>query len=423
ADLADLRGTARRAKLLEEVSVDLEVVLPLLGGVVLVVDRLNWADGLASAAVHALVRVDVKHALALVDAVHRALFDACLVEHINACLRDDVGHLSSSLTFLTHFSYHTVWWFASLAGDNTPRSRGRVRLPACFVQPRGPLVPGVADLRDPVRARVGDEPVRHGPACAGRGGDQVSRSRTDAGYSGQRRAVPLPRRAEHVVKFFRGPVQVELRGDALARGLLRRVVPAGDRVRCGDVVGGEQRSGLRVLLVGVAGGTLLHGLRGLIDRNGRVAGYLDERTEEGLRGVRGILQLRGASPALRRPLLEDADRVPVAVGQVLQLGLLERGRVSDGQRPAWQALADGYAGDGGRVGRLPEIERYGVVAGARLAARDRQHLGKPLVDRVSAVSKPRDQRRDQRKHDQRTSPRGAPVAGRLPVIRRLPLRS
>src|SRR6185437_16468719 len=85
-DLADLGGAARRAKVLEEVGVDLLVVLPLLGCAVLVADGLNRADRLASSAVHALVRVDVEHALALVDAVHRSLFDACLVEYINACL-------------------------------------------------------------------------------------------------------------------------------------------------------------------------------------------------------------------------------------------------------------------------------------------------------------------------------------------------
>jgi hypothetical protein len=84
AGLADLGGAAGGAKVLEEVGVDLGVVLPLLGDVVLVVDGLNRSDGLAGAAVHALVRVDVEHALALVDAVHRALFDACLVEYIDA---------------------------------------------------------------------------------------------------------------------------------------------------------------------------------------------------------------------------------------------------------------------------------------------------------------------------------------------------
>ena len=53
---------------------------------------IDRADRFARAAVHALVRVDVEHALALVDAVDGAFFDACSVKHINAGLRDDVGH-------------------------------------------------------------------------------------------------------------------------------------------------------------------------------------------------------------------------------------------------------------------------------------------------------------------------------------------
>src|SRR6202012_5287537 len=93
ADLPGLRRAARRAELLEEVDVDLVVVLPLLGDVVLVVDGLDRAHRLARPAVHTLVRVDVEHALALVDAVHRALFDAGPVKHIDAGQRDDVGHV------------------------------------------------------------------------------------------------------------------------------------------------------------------------------------------------------------------------------------------------------------------------------------------------------------------------------------------
>ena len=40
-----------------------------------VVDRLNGTDGLTGTAVDALVRVDVEHPVALVDAVDRALPD------------------------------------------------------------------------------------------------------------------------------------------------------------------------------------------------------------------------------------------------------------------------------------------------------------------------------------------------------------
>ena len=92
ADDADLRGAAGRADVVEELDVGRVVVLPLVGQVVLVVDRLDRAHRLARAAVHALVRVDVERSLALVDAVHRALVDARAVLHIDARQRDDVGH-------------------------------------------------------------------------------------------------------------------------------------------------------------------------------------------------------------------------------------------------------------------------------------------------------------------------------------------
>jgi hypothetical protein len=90
--LADLGGAARGAEVFEEVHVDLVVLLPLVRDVVFVVDRFDRADRLASAAVHALIGVDIQHALALVDAVNGAFLDACSVKHINAGLRDDVGH-------------------------------------------------------------------------------------------------------------------------------------------------------------------------------------------------------------------------------------------------------------------------------------------------------------------------------------------
>src|SRR5439155_10673257 len=72
-DLADLRSPAGRAQILEELVVGCGVVLPLGRYVVLVEDRLDRADRLARPAVHALVGVDVEHAVALIDAVDRAL--------------------------------------------------------------------------------------------------------------------------------------------------------------------------------------------------------------------------------------------------------------------------------------------------------------------------------------------------------------
>ena len=90
--LPSLDAPPGRAKVVEELDVRLVVLLPLLGHVVLVEDRLDRADRLARPAVHALVRVDVEHPLALVDAVDRALVDAGTVEHVHARQGDDVGH-------------------------------------------------------------------------------------------------------------------------------------------------------------------------------------------------------------------------------------------------------------------------------------------------------------------------------------------
>src|SRR3954471_7302883 len=92
ADLAGLRRAARTAEVGEELDVGVVEVLPLVRDVVLVVDGLHRADRLAGAAVHALVGVDVEHPVALVDAVHRTLVDARLVEDVDAGLGDAVGH-------------------------------------------------------------------------------------------------------------------------------------------------------------------------------------------------------------------------------------------------------------------------------------------------------------------------------------------
>ena len=62
------------------------------GDVVFIVDCFYGADGLAGAAVHAFIRVDVQGAFAFVDAVDGAFFNACAVFDIHAGKRDYVGH-------------------------------------------------------------------------------------------------------------------------------------------------------------------------------------------------------------------------------------------------------------------------------------------------------------------------------------------
>src|SRR6266511_828934 len=86
------RGAERLLALGEEGRVGGGELLPLRRHVVVVEDRFDRADGLAGAAVHALVGVDVEHAVALINAVDRTLLDAGPVLDVNAWLADDVGH-------------------------------------------------------------------------------------------------------------------------------------------------------------------------------------------------------------------------------------------------------------------------------------------------------------------------------------------
>src|ERR1019366_10787624 len=78
----------------EELDVGLVVVvLPLLGGVILVEDGFHGADRFAGTAVDALVGVDVQRTLTLIDAVDRTLLDAGLVLDVNTWLGDHVRHV------------------------------------------------------------------------------------------------------------------------------------------------------------------------------------------------------------------------------------------------------------------------------------------------------------------------------------------
>src|SRR6202034_3886462 len=90
--LADFRRATEGSELSEEVRVDLRVLVPLFGDVVLVVDRLDRADRLAGTAVDAFVWVDIKHPSALIDAVDRAFLDTCLVLDVDAGFGDRVRH-------------------------------------------------------------------------------------------------------------------------------------------------------------------------------------------------------------------------------------------------------------------------------------------------------------------------------------------
>src|SRR5450759_1931632 len=91
-DDTQLGRATRRTQLVEEGRVDVEVLGVLGRHVVLVVDRLDRAHRLAGATVDALLRMDVQHPVALVDAVHRTLVDTGPVLDVDTGQGDDVRH-------------------------------------------------------------------------------------------------------------------------------------------------------------------------------------------------------------------------------------------------------------------------------------------------------------------------------------------
>src|ERR1019366_8990692 len=138
--------------------VRLVVVLPLIGDVVLVEDGLHRADRLAGAAVHALVRVDIEHALALVDAVDRAFLDARPVEHIDAWLRNDVRHVGTPLSVNASARLHPAQPRASRGITQYRVSRGGRAQRAAPAELAGyqpsTTVPGASLARLAGRARI-----------------------------------------------------------------------------------------------------------------------------------------------------------------------------------------------------------------------------------------------------------------------------
>src|SRR5437867_8398581 len=87
-----LRGGLDPGVVLEELLVELDEVLPLLGSLILGENRLHRTHGLARAAVDALVGMDVELRVDLVVAVDRAHFHDCLVFYVGDWLRVYVRH-------------------------------------------------------------------------------------------------------------------------------------------------------------------------------------------------------------------------------------------------------------------------------------------------------------------------------------------
>ena len=109
AGRAELSGATGGAQIIEEVSIGANVFAPLLGNVVFIVDSFNRADRFAGAAVNAFIGVNVQGAVALVDAVNGAFFNACAVLDVYTGQSDDVGH-ELVATFLKNFLTPSTGW-------------------------------------------------------------------------------------------------------------------------------------------------------------------------------------------------------------------------------------------------------------------------------------------------------------------------
>src|SRR6266545_1487901 len=153
-----LGGRLHAWVVLEELLVDLRVLLPLGGQLVIDEDRLDRADGLAGSAVDALVWVDVEHGLALVDTIHGANLNAGLVLDIDARFRDHIRHcglllnpppgkgpgVQSAREHKPRYSYQLV---RHLSSWRPPRPPG-ARPPSATFPPRNRSERGSRDVID-----------------------------------------------------------------------------------------------------------------------------------------------------------------------------------------------------------------------------------------------------------------------------------
>src|SRR5690625_241750 len=97
-DYSQFCCATRRSEVVEELDIGGVVLLPLIGNIVLVVDRFYWAHRFACATVNALIGVNVKRTLALVDAVNGTLLNTRAVFNVNTRLSNDVCHTSPFAT-------------------------------------------------------------------------------------------------------------------------------------------------------------------------------------------------------------------------------------------------------------------------------------------------------------------------------------
>jgi hypothetical protein len=88
----DLACTAWRTDFNEKLCICLAEIFPLTWNIILVINSFDRTHWLARTTIDALIRLDIQHSSAFVNAIHRAFFDAGLVLHIDARFSDHIGH-------------------------------------------------------------------------------------------------------------------------------------------------------------------------------------------------------------------------------------------------------------------------------------------------------------------------------------------
>jgi hypothetical protein len=90
---ANLARSTRGTDFNKELGINLAKLFPLPRNIIFVVDSFYWANWLTGTAIHALIWLDVKHAIAFVNAIHGTFFDAGFIFYIDAWVCDHIGHL------------------------------------------------------------------------------------------------------------------------------------------------------------------------------------------------------------------------------------------------------------------------------------------------------------------------------------------
>lgn len=118
-DDSNFCGTSRGAEIIEELYVCPIVVRPLFRKVVFIVDGFHRANRLAGATVDTLIRVDIEHPIALINAVNRALIYTGPIFNVDAGKSNYIGHDARLSSPANAFSFIVTLGFRRSRGKST----------------------------------------------------------------------------------------------------------------------------------------------------------------------------------------------------------------------------------------------------------------------------------------------------------------